>query len=81
MVYTVRNKVPDPSVSYTELGYPRHVCAVLVMGTTKLHVFDEASNKCRVYTTIVPEEDLIDADRFTAFYHLTGRGPGMTCVN
>ena len=51
------------------------------MGTTKLHVFDEAANKCRVYTTITPEEDLMDADRFTTFYALTGRGPGMTCVN
>ena len=79
-MYTVRNKVPDTSVSYTELGYNRWVCAALTIGTTKLHVFDDAANTCREYATTTSEANLIDADRFTAFYPLTARGPGMTLI-
>ena len=76
MVYAVRNKVPDPAVSYTELAWNKELCSRGVRGTTKLHMFDDAAEKCREYTTIIAEEDLIDVDRFTAFYPLTGRGPG-----
>ena len=80
-MYTVRNKVPDPSVSFTETVNTRFLCAAYVMGTTKLHVFDDAADKCRKYATTIPEEVLIDADRFTAFYPVTGRGLGMKCFN
>ena len=75
-MYAVRNKVPDPAVSYTEQAWNKDLCSRAVRGSTKLHVFDDASAKCREYATIIPEEDLLDADGFTAFYPLTGRGPG-----
>ena len=75
-MYVVRNKVPDPAVSYTELGWNKEGCSRTVRGTTNLRVFDDAADKCREYTTIVAEQDLIDADRFTAFYPLVGRSPG-----
>ena len=48
-VYTVRNNVPDPSVSYVELGLERKSCSSTVKGTTKSHVFDDVSNTCREY--------------------------------
>ena len=79
-MYALRNKVPDPFVSYIESVFNRNLCTMTVLGTAKLHVFDEAAAKCRDYGTIVREEDLIEADGFNAFYPLTGRGPGMTCV-
>ena len=80
-MYAVRNKVPDPSVGYTELVHNKEVCSRTVRFTTNLHVFDDAADKCREYITIIPEGDLIDADGFTAFYRITGRGPeGMTSV-
>ena len=80
-MYAVRNKVPDPAVSFTESELPRDICFLLVMGTTALNVFDAAAGKCLEYTTIIPEEDLINADGFIVYYPVTGRGPGMTCVN
>ena len=76
-VYAVRNKVPDPSVSYNEVGFNRESCSRTVRGSTNLRVYDDAADKCREYATIIPEQNLIDADRFIAFYPIVGSGPGM----
>ena len=79
-LYTVRNKIPDPSVSFTEILQDKSGCSSTVRGTTNLHVFVDDADKCREYATIVAEQDLIDADGFTAFYPIAGRGPGNTCI-
>ena len=77
-VYTVRNKVPDPAVSYTEVAWnTREACSRNVRGSTDLYVYDDAADKCREYATVIAEQDLIDANGFIAFYPIVGSGPGM----
>ena len=66
--------MPNPSNSFTELGLTRNVCGLALLGNTELHVYDDASASCRVYDPSVPEGDLIDADRFHAYYPITGAG-------
>ena len=73
-IHTVRNKMPNPSILFTELGYTRKICGYSLLGRTKLHVYDDASASCRVYDPSVPEGDLIDADGFHAYYPITGAG-------
>ena len=81
-VYTVRNKVPDPGVSYTEVVWNlRDLCSTTVRGTTNLRVYDDAADKCREYATIIPEQDLIDANGFIAFYPIVGSGLGNYITN
>ena len=77
-IRTIRNKMPNPSISFTELDFTRDICGLALLGTKKLHVYDDALAKCRVYDPSIPEGDLIDADGFHAYYPITGAGSGMS---
>ena len=77
-IRTIRNKMPNPSISFTELLFTRNICGLALLGSTELHVYDDASASCRVYDPSIPEGDLIDADGFHAYYSITGAGSGMS---